>query len=125
MSHTILIADDSLFIREALCNLFEREADFRVCGEAENGKEVIAKAQQLHPDVILLDFSMPVMNGFDAARILKRIMPRVPLVMYSGFADRLAEQQARLIGISEVVSKSERASVLIDKVRNLLYSIAA
>jgi two-component system, chemotaxis family, chemotaxis protein CheY len=125
MSHTILIADDSAFIREALCNLFEREEDFDVCGEAENGKEAVEKAQALHPDLILLDLSMPVMNGLEAARDLKRIMPTVPLVMYGSLADRLVGQQALLIGISEVVSKSERVAVLIDKIRDLLYSTSA
>jgi DNA-binding NarL/FixJ family response regulator len=65
------------------------------------------------------------MNGFDAARVLKRLMPAVRLIMYSAFGDKLAEQQAGLIGISEVVSKSEHASVLIQKARGLLYSAAA
>lgn len=69
MSHTILIADESLFIRQALCKIFEQE-DFNVCGEAENGREAMEKAQQLYPDLILLDLSMPVMNGLDATRIL-------------------------------------------------------
>jgi DNA-binding NarL/FixJ family response regulator len=73
----------------------------------------------------VLGLSMPVMNGFDAARILKRQMPTVPLIMYSAFGDKLAENQARLIGISEVVSKSEHASVLIHRARDLLYSAAA
>jgi len=68
---------------------------------------------------------MPVMNGFDAARVLKRLMPTVPLIIYSAFGDNLAKDQARLIGISEVVSKSEHASVLIQKARGLLYSAAA
>jgi DNA-binding NarL/FixJ family response regulator len=105
--------------------LFKREADFEVCGEAENGKKAIEKARELRPDLIVLDLSMPVMNGFDAARVLKRLMPTVPLIMYSAFGDKLAEKQARLIGISEVVSKSEHASVLIHKARGLLYSAAA
>src|SRR5579864_3660108 len=100
-----------------LCELFKREGDFEVCGEAENGKGAIEKAQELRPDLIVLDLSMPVMNGFDAGRILKRLMPSVPLIVYSAFGDRLAENQARLIGISEVVSKSEHASVLIHKAR--------
>jgi chemotaxis response regulator CheB len=54
MSFTILIADDSPFFRNALCNVFEREEDFDVCGEAENGREAVEKAQELHPDLILL-----------------------------------------------------------------------
>jgi len=90
-----------------------------------NGKQAIEKAQKLHPDLIVLDLSMPVMNGLDAARALKRLMPTVLLIMYSAFGDRFVEHQARLIGISEVVSKSEHGSVLIHKARGLLYSTAA
>ena len=122
---SVLIVDDNAFIRKALCELFERESDFEVCGEAENGKQGIEEAQRLRPDLIVLDLSMPVMNGFDAARVLKRLMPTVFLIMYSAFGDRVAEHQARLIGISEVVSKAEHASVLIHKARGLLYSSAA
>src|ERR1700681_3106705 len=99
MAKTVLIVDDNVYIRQMLCDLFKPEADFEVCGEAENGKEAIAKAQELHPDLIVLDLSMPVMNGFDAARVLKRLMPTVPLIMYSAFVDNVAEHQARLIGI--------------------------
>jgi two-component system chemotaxis response regulator CheY len=124
MSHTILIADDSLFIREALCTFFE-QADFNVCGEAENGKEAVDKAQELHPDLILLDLSMPVMNGLDAARALRRIMPAVPLIMYSAYTDSFTEKEARSAGVSALVSKSEHTSVLIDKARSLVYQIAA
>jgi two-component system, chemotaxis family, chemotaxis protein CheY len=122
---SVLIVDDNAFLRRGLCELFKREADFEVCGEAEDGKKAIEKARELHPDIIVLDLSMPVMNGFDAARVLKRLMPTVPLIMYSAFGDKVAEHQARLIGISEVVSKSEHASVLIHKARGLLYSTAA
>src|SRR5580693_187367 len=105
MANTILIVDDNAYIRQALCDLFKREADFEVCGEAENGKEAIAKARELHPGLIVLDLSMPVMNGLDAARELKRLMPTVPLIMYSAFGDRYLEEQARLIGISSLISK--------------------
>jgi DNA-binding NarL/FixJ family response regulator len=125
VTKTVLIVDDNAFIRQALCELFKREAYFEVCGEAENGKVAIEKAQGLHPDLIVLDFSMPVMNGFETARVLKRLMPTVPLTMYSAFGDEFAEHQARLIGVSEVVSKSEHASVLIHKARGLLHSTAA
>ncbi|MFZ3368052.1 MAG: response regulator [Candidatus Sulfotelmatobacter sp.] len=122
---SVLIVDDSAFIRHALCELFRQEADFEVCGEAENGKEGIDKAQALRPDLIVLDLSMPVMNGSHAARVLKRLMPAVPLILYSAFGEKLAEYQARLIGISEIVSKSEHPSALIHKARGLLYSAAA
>ena len=125
MAKTILIVDDNAHIRQAICEQFQRESDFEVCGEAANGKEAIAKALELHPDLIVLDLSMPVMNGLDAARELKRLMPTVPLIMYSVFGDRLVEQQARLVGISELVSKSQPAAILVSKARSLLYRTAA
>jgi DNA-binding NarL/FixJ family response regulator len=120
MSHTILIADDSLFIRGALCKLFEREEDFDVCGEAENGREAVDKAQELHPDLILLDLSMPVMNGLDATRILKRVMPEVPVIMFSAHSDSSTEKAARSAGVRAFVSKFEHISVLLGKARSAL-----
>ena len=120
MSHTILIADDSLIIREALCSLFEREEDFDVCGEAENGREAVVKAQALHPDLILVDLSMPVMNGLDATRVLKRVMPDVPVIMFSAYSDTSTEKEARSAGVWALVSKSEHISVLLGIARSAL-----
>ena len=120
MSHTILIADDNKIIREALCNLFEREEGFEVCGKAENGKEAVEKAQELQPDLILLDLSMPVMNGLEATRILKRLIPEVPVIMYSAYSDSSTEKEARSAGVWALVSKSENASVLLGKAHSAL-----
>jgi len=124
ITKSVLIVDDNAFVCEALCKLFQQDAGFEVCGRAEHGKEAIERAQELHPDLIVLDFSMPIMNGFDAARVRKRLMPTVPLIMYSAFGDRLVEHQTRLIGIAHVVSKSEPTSVLIRKARNLFELVA-
>jgi chemotaxis response regulator CheB len=81
MAKAVLIVDDNAYIRKVLCEIFKREADFEVCGEAENGNEAIEKARELRPDLIVLDLSMPVMNGIDAARVLKKLMPAVPLII--------------------------------------------
>src|SRR5437660_11341425 len=90
---SVLIVDDNPWIRKVLCERFQREADLAVCGEAENGKEAIEKAQQLRTELIVLDLSMPVMNGLDAALILTRLLPSQPLIMYSALsANRLARQ---------------------------------
>ena len=93
MVKSILIADDNALIRQGLCELFSREADFEVCGEAENGREAIEEAQELQPDLILLDLSMPVMNGLDAARALTRLMPEVPVIMYSAYGDSFTREK--------------------------------
>jgi DNA-binding NarL/FixJ family response regulator len=120
MSHTILIADDSIFIRKALRSLFDREADFDVCGEAENGREAVDKARVLHPDLILLDLSMSVMNGLDATRILKRVMPEVPVIMFSAYSDSFSAREALSAGVSALVSKFEHISILLGKMRSAL-----
>jgi DNA-binding NarL/FixJ family response regulator len=125
MPKSVLVVDDNASIRQALCRVFTSEADFDLCGEAENGQEAIEKAQVLHPDLIVMDLSMPVMNGIDAARTLKTLMPMVPVIIFSEYSDVFSEQEARSAGISALVSKSEHVSVLIDRVRALLYPAAA
>src|SRR6478672_573413 len=99
MPKSVLIADDHEFIRLALCDLFTSQEDFDVCGKAENGREAIEMAQGLHPDLILLDLSMPVMNGLEAACELKRIMPMVPIIVFSDYGDVFSEREARASGI--------------------------
>lgn len=116
----VLIVDDNGFFRRMLCERFEREKEFQICGEAENGKEAVEKAIKLKPDLIVLDLVMPVMNGLDAARVLRLLMPRLPLIMNSAMVDQLAEQQARTIGVPEIASKS--AEELIGHARRMLYS---
>ena len=125
MRKAVLIADDNAFIRTALHECFEREPDFKVCGVAENGREAIQEALRLHPDLIVLDFAMPVMNGLEAARALRQIMPTVPLIMYSAMTDNVSERLVKAIGISELISKSDQVSVLIHKARGLVHRKAA
>jgi two-component system chemotaxis response regulator CheB len=125
MPHLVLIADDNPFIRTALYEFFQREPDFKVCGLAENGQEAIEAARRLHPDLIVLDFDMPVMNGLSAARILKQIIPKVVLVMYSASETDVCKQVTLSAGISGLVSKRDRVSVLIETARTLIYQRAA
>ena len=115
----VLIADDNRFFRQMLRQKFSCEAEFQVCGEAENGKQAVEQAVRLQPDIIVLDVVMPIMNGVDAARVLRVLMPSVTIIMNSVETDRLTEQQARVIGITEIVGKS--GSVLLEKAREALY----
>ena len=125
MRKSILVADDHDMIRKALCELFDSQEDFEVCGEAENGKEAVEMAQIFLPDLILLDLSMPVMNGIEAACELKRLMPMVPIIVFSEYGDVFSEREARETGISAVVSKDAKISLLLDRARSVLYPMAA
>src|SRR5215469_13330908 len=123
MVKSVLIAEDHTLVRQAICSLFDAQQDFEVCGDAENGKEAVEMAQILHPDLIVLDLSMPVMNGVEAAHALRRFVPETPIVgLFSGSSDVLLEPKARSEGISALVSKTEPSSVLLDKARAALHS---
>ena len=74
MGKTVLIVDDNAFVRRALRKLLTRELGVNIC-EAQNGKEAINKAGELQPDLIVLDVSMPLMNGLEAARAIKGLLP--------------------------------------------------
>jgi DNA-binding NarL/FixJ family response regulator len=121
MAKTVLIVDDNAYIRRALCELFTREAEFEVCGEAANGRQALSKVLELHPDLIVMDLSMPEMNGLETARELRRLMSGVPIILCTLFGDATIQQEAQRVGISEVVSKSQPSTVLIGKARDLLF----
>lgn len=122
---SVLIVDDSAAIRKVICELFTREGDFEVCGEAENGQEAIDMAQRIKPALIVTDLSMPVMNGLDATRILRRLMPEIPIILYSAHIDPFVEKEALSAGATAVVPKSDVVALLIAKSRELLQRPAA
>ena len=124
MVRSVLVVDDNAFVRKALCELFIREENFAVCGQAKDGKEAIEKAVELHPDLVVTDLSMPVMNGLDEARLLKRLLPDVPVILYTAHTSPVVEKEARLAGASSVISKSERPAALIATVRSFFDHIA-
>jgi CheY-like chemotaxis protein len=109
----ILIVDDSRVIRECLRELLEQQRGWEVCGEAANGREGIEKAQQLKPDVIVLDLSMPVMNGLEAACELTRLLPSVPLLMWTDFETTNLKRKALSAGVRTIVSKAESPEGLV------------
>jgi DNA-binding NarL/FixJ family response regulator len=118
MPRTVLVADDNPTIRKMLCQMFEREDDYDLCAEAENGKQAIELAIQCRPDLIILDLSMPVMNGLDAARELKRLMPDTPIILFTQHSDLSTRLGITNLTIDRIVSKND-ASSLMGHVRSL------
>ena len=116
----VLIADRNYFARQSLRQAFEHEKDFAICGEAVQGRDAVTAALLLRPDLVVLNLVMPVMNGVGAARMLKRLMPALPMIVRYGLEDQGVNQATRLVGTAALVSKTEPLEFLIHKARRLL-----
>ena len=77
----ILVVDDNAAVRRYLRGVLEQNANWRVCDEARNGQEAVDRVQTIHPDVVVLDFQMPEMNGLEAARVISQLYPKTPILM--------------------------------------------
>jgi DNA-binding NarL/FixJ family response regulator len=120
----LLIVDDSPIIRKMVREAFELQEGWEVCGEAADGREGVEKAQQLKADLIVLDLSMPVMNGLEAARELSRLLPSVPVLLYTNYETPQLKQEALSAGVRAVVSKSESVGALVSSIQDLLAAVA-
>ena len=100
----ILLADDNQVILQLLRRLIESHAGWQVCGEAATGQEALARAIELKPDLLVLDFAMPGLNGLQAAEQISRACPNLPIILYTihDFPEMIAE--AKRVGNREVVS---------------------
>jgi DNA-binding NarL/FixJ family response regulator len=120
MSTSILIVDDSAAIRRSLRAWFEQPGGWEICGEAENGAAAIEQVKVLNPDVVILDLSMPVMNGLEAARKITSIAPKTAIILFTMHASQYLAKDARNAGVRDVVSKLDGAASLLASVRSIV-----
>ena len=118
MGRLVLIADDHELIRDLLSSML-LDHGFDVC-QASDGAQAVRIAREKSPDLVVLDLAMPVMNGLEAARVLKAKMPLVPLVMFTNTIGPGVEREAQSAGITAVFSKSASPALLVDAVSALL-----
>jgi DNA-binding NarL/FixJ family response regulator len=114
----ILIADDRELMRSALKLILAMRPSWKVCGEAEDGRDAITKASELRHDLIVLDFKMPLSDGIQAATEISTALPSTPIIMYTLYKTAELESAAKLAGVRSVVAKE-------DGVRSLLSAIDA
>ena len=110
----ILIADDSALFRRSLRSFLEQNPKVSVCGEAEDGRAAIDKFEELKPDIVILDWQMPVMNGIEAARRIARLAPKAIVALLTLHSGPQITKQAQAIGIQHVFSKGDRLERLSD-----------
>lgn len=112
-SITIFIADDHTILREGLSKMLEAESGFRVVGEAENGLKAVSMVEQLKPDVVLMDIAMPILNGIDATRRIKKICPETKVIILSMHShDRFVNELFRIGASGYLLKNSTGADVI-------------
>ena len=107
MRTRFLIVDDSELVRRSLRTVLQANPEWEICGEAADGLSAVEMFKELQPDVVILDFQMPGMNGIEAARRMSQIAPAIPIVLFTQHASPDLERHAREVGIRTVVSKTE------------------
>ena len=108
----ILVVDDNDLVRRGMRQLLGRHEGWQICGEAANGQEAVAKVRELAPDVVVLDFAMPTMNGIEAARQIHEERPNTTIVLCSMYLDQQLEKLAQGVGITAVLCKSNVGQVI-------------
>ncbi len=107
MRTRFLIVDDSELVRKSLRTVLQANPDWEVCGEAADGVSAVELFKEVHPNIVILDFQMPGINGIETARRMSAIAPAVPIVLFTQHASSDLEKHARAVGIRSVVSKTD------------------
>lgn len=115
----VLVVDDNERVRRVVCQLLRSESDMEVVAEAADGADAICKAKQHMPDIVLLDATMPDMNGLEAARVIQEEIPSIRIVMVSQHDSRGFQWAALAAGASAYVVKSDASRDLIPMLRKV------
>jgi DNA-binding NarL/FixJ family response regulator len=119
-ARTILVVDDNPVVRAALGTYFEGSESMKVCAETDDGFEAIRQAKLHHPDLVLMDLSMPNMNGIEAASVIKTEVPGSRIVVFTMFPDAPGTSMARAAGVDLVVPKSKGVRALMESIQEFL-----
>ena len=117
----ILVVDDNPAVRHYLRALLEQQTSWQVCAEARTGREALQWVKENPPDVILLDFQMPDLNGLDVARQVSRLFPEIPILMVTIHLSKQLAEEARRVGIRGACAKSDVGSI-VEAVDALLHA---
>jgi DNA-binding NarL/FixJ family response regulator len=115
----VLVVDDAANLRELLTLLLETEDDFEVIGTAPDGNQALRVAEALHPDIVLLDLAMPIMDGMQALPQLRRFLPGAIIVVFSGFEQVALVDEALAAGADAYLEKGASVTQLVELLREL------
>jgi two-component system, NarL family, response regulator NreC len=115
----ILIADDHEVVREGMRTLIEHEPGWQVCGTATNGQEAVETAKKLKPEVVVLDMTMPELDGLEALRQIKRVLPNTEVLVFSAYHSEKVIEQLFDAGAKSYIQKSDAGRHLVSAIRSL------
>src|SRR5213592_49819 len=95
---TVLLAEDHLMVREGFRALLEHERDIEVIGEAETGRQAVQLTRKLRPEVVVMDITMPLLNGLEATRQIRKIFPATKVLVLSAHNDDAYVEQVMALG---------------------------
>jgi DNA-binding NarL/FixJ family response regulator len=121
MRTRFLIVDDSDLVRRSLRMVLQANPDWEICGEAADGVSAVEMFKELRPNIVILDFQMPGINGIETARRMAEIAPAIPVVLFTQHASADLERHALEVGIRSVVSKTN-AFPMVGMIESLLES---
>jgi DNA-binding NarL/FixJ family response regulator len=119
MMKRVLIVDDNDYVRDLVHTFLKDAPEIEICGEAINGVEAIEKAKQLKADVVLLDLSMPNMNGVETASILKKTVPGVCVIMFTMYSEDIPKNAISSLGVDVVLSKTDGIAHLVESINTI------
>jgi DNA-binding NarL/FixJ family response regulator len=120
MSVRIVLADDHEIVRQGVRRILEKHADWEICAEAENGEKAVSLAEQLNPDAIIMDVSMPVMSGLEATREIASLNANIRILIFTMHESPAMAESARKVGARGLVTKSEASRDLINALECVL-----
>ena len=120
MKARILLADDHEIVRKGIRSLLDGQFPWEVCGEADNGREAVDKVLSLRPDLVILDLSMPLLNGIEAAREIRRLAPATKIVIFSMHDSARIAEEARNAGADAYLAKTAHFNDLQKTIAGLL-----
>ena len=120
MPKKIFLVNDSKIVRNLVRSVVETRLDYIACAEADDGLEAVQRAREVKPDLVILDFCMPKMNGIEAAAILHEMFPKVPMILFTLHKDMVSEKRAKAAGIQSVVSKTDPIDTLLGEILNFV-----
>ena len=116
MLKRVLIADDNLYVRYVIRTFLHDQAEIEICGEAVDGVDAVEKTRQLKPDLVLLDLSMPSLNGAEVALILKNSKPDVRIIMFTMYSSKISPSLTSALGVDAVLSKPDGMGHLLESI---------